>query len=389
MSEEYRLQRCTHVGSVCRECFKAHLRYEVHEAGNVTKLHCPCTDEEGGECKVPVPDEVVRELVDAETWDRVVRLRALREDESSRECPFPGCGHVQRGSKDAPIMECGSCHRSYCFFHATAHEPTSEACRKYKLDRLKDEQQTAALMDEIAMRCPGCQRPVEKNNGCNHMTCSNCGTEWCWLCGCKINGQVSWHYGLANSAGCPGMMMLGVGKPGSRRAVVEAAMREQFTCWGRTKSVLRGLGILLLTPLILALAVVLAACTLSFCLLCCTCVWIAAFLSGEEEALAVGAAFTLSPLLPVFLVVAWIASGFQVIFSACLSPEDVRRAAEAEGVGAPFAPATFAAAGGRGVVEEALAEQDGGGAAAGASGAADSGARAPIATASKNADNYV
>lgn len=33
-----------------------------------------------------------------------------------------------------------------------------------------------------AKYCRKCHQLVEKNGGCNHMTC-RCGHQWCWLCG--------------------------------------------------------------------------------------------------------------------------------------------------------------------------------------------------------------
>ena len=36
-------------------------------------------------------------------------------------------------------------------------------------------------------RCPTCHAGIEKNAGCNHMTCTHCGQNFCWLCMKRFN----------------------------------------------------------------------------------------------------------------------------------------------------------------------------------------------------------
>lgn len=42
------------------------------------------------------------------------------------------------------------------------------------------------LLTANTKHCPMCRSPIEKNQGCNHMTClrnkGGCGHEFCWIC---------------------------------------------------------------------------------------------------------------------------------------------------------------------------------------------------------------
>ena len=51
-------------------------------------------------------------------------------------------------------------------------------------------------------QCPKCGAIIEKNEGCNHMSCTNCNYEFCWICMEKYADE---HYSLYNFFGCPGM----------------------------------------------------------------------------------------------------------------------------------------------------------------------------------------
>ena len=46
----------------------------------------------------------------------------------------------------------------------------------------KSESENITWMIANTKNCPKCQRPIEKNQGCNHMTCNMCKHEFCWMC---------------------------------------------------------------------------------------------------------------------------------------------------------------------------------------------------------------
>ena len=62
--------------------------------------------------------------------------------------------------------------------------------------------------------CPTCRTKIEKNQGCNHMTCGFCGYEFCWACGESASSADN-HFSAFNGCGV-GMMDESV-KPGDSK----------------------------------------------------------------------------------------------------------------------------------------------------------------------------
>lgn len=59
------------------------------------------------------------------------------------------------------------------------------------------------LNDAINFKqCPNCEIIIEKDEGCNHMTCVSCNHQFCWLCMEKYTND---HFAIYNVRGCPGM----------------------------------------------------------------------------------------------------------------------------------------------------------------------------------------
>jgi hypothetical protein len=60
--------------------------------------------------------------------------------------------------------------------------------------------------DAAAKPCPGCAAPTFKDGGCNHVSCTQCDTDWCWSCGGREDADGSkWDSIYDHMAGCGGI----------------------------------------------------------------------------------------------------------------------------------------------------------------------------------------
>ena len=87
-----------------------------------------------------------------------------------RYCPTPDCGNIYRTSIESVTQTCSKCLEIICrACHKQHGILTCAEFKAYKRERgIKD--------------CPKCSTPMEKTEGCNHMTCGGCGAHICWVC---------------------------------------------------------------------------------------------------------------------------------------------------------------------------------------------------------------
>lgn len=85
---------------------------------------------------------------------------------------------------------CSKCGWASCFncSFPEAHYPASCGHMSQWVDDggyydgMSVEAQSKHLAKLISKRCPSCQAPIEKNEGCLHMTCAKCKHGFCWRC---------------------------------------------------------------------------------------------------------------------------------------------------------------------------------------------------------------
>jgi hypothetical protein len=167
---------CKH--AFCRVCFQNYLK-EAIENGKVIEITCPEQD-----CKVLVEDQQVRRICSKELYDKYLKFKKnikVNLSKQMRWCSRANCGRVIKKRKKArAVCECGF---EMCFRCGEAwHGGTS--CSK-NFERMYK----SWAKDKNIQKCPKCKIRVEKDHGCNHMTCTFCKYEWCWICGREYTGR--------------------------------------------------------------------------------------------------------------------------------------------------------------------------------------------------------
>ncbi|CAG8522410.1 16537_t:CDS:2 [Dentiscutata heterogama] len=173
--------KCKHDKNICRGCVERHIDARLCGKGDVS-IQCPF---EG--CKQIIEHNDVKRIVNRELFERFDTLslrQALRIMPDFRWCKNSRCGsgqiHYERD--DAPIMTCRSCGEKSCYTHDVPwHENMS--CQQYEEKRKESEAATNHYLMKHTKPCPKCGTHIEKNGGCNHMTCKirSCSYEFCWL----------------------------------------------------------------------------------------------------------------------------------------------------------------------------------------------------------------
>jgi len=172
---------CAHF--FCKDCWTRYLTTQIGYGPSCLLTYCPYLG-----CHNVVAEEIVMEIgteTDQKLYSRYLTRSFVDDNPKIKWCPAPNCGKAvyceeAAGVVDNVVCECGE---SFCFkCQREAHEPCScDELGKWKVKE-KDESETANWLMVHTKICPKCKKPMEKNGGCNHMTCSQCKHEFCWIC---------------------------------------------------------------------------------------------------------------------------------------------------------------------------------------------------------------
>ena len=162
----------------CIECWKDFLGNKVEEGpSQILNASCPnqkCDERVTGvELNELVPNQVPK-------WKQFILRQFVEQESLYRFCPGPDCEVVVVSLGDIGPVECTSCKTSFCF--GCRQEPHVPAqCGDFETWQ-KIFGSSEFWVAKHSKPCPRCGVPIEKNQGCNHIRCSQCQFDFCWIC---------------------------------------------------------------------------------------------------------------------------------------------------------------------------------------------------------------
>ncbi|KLO16943.1 hypothetical protein SCHPADRAFT_901105 [Schizopora paradoxa] len=181
---------CDH--KFCADCWVHHLKNKIRVEGDYS-IKCMASG-----CTLIATDSFVTSTL-AEEPESVERYKELivrsfvAANKALKFCPYPSCTYTvscpNAATKSAltqmvPTVHCATESHKFCFGCPieSDHRPVICGVAKMWLKKCEDDSETANWIKSNTKECSKCQSTIEKNGGCNHMTCRKCKYEFCWVC---------------------------------------------------------------------------------------------------------------------------------------------------------------------------------------------------------------
>ena len=170
---DFNFIECFH--GFCDSCYYDYLKEKIIN-NDVENIKC----QKSG-CKTILNDNFIQNhlLNDIPLLEKYIQFKQrkqLARDPNIQLCPFPDCeSYAQKDPKSLNVT-CLKGHK-FCF-NCLKDWHGKEKCKIENDTKFENWRNSRKVK-----RCPNCKFYIEKNEGCNHMTCRNCKFEWCWICG--------------------------------------------------------------------------------------------------------------------------------------------------------------------------------------------------------------
>ena len=169
-----KLEKCGH--SFCISCWFDFLSVKINE-NKLSSIKCLDYN-----CEEKLNDEFIINILNKDEilikkYKKYKLELEILNNPNKKLCPYPNCdSYLELKEIRNKDVKCLNNH-TYCFI--CLKKPHGKlSCDKNNIDNDIIEY----AKNNFIKKCPKCSIITEKNAGCNHITCTKCGYQWCWLC---------------------------------------------------------------------------------------------------------------------------------------------------------------------------------------------------------------
>ncbi|KNA22964.1 hypothetical protein SOVF_029080 [Spinacia oleracea] len=167
----------------CTTCWKGYITTAINDGPGCLLLRCP-----DPACCAAVGQDMILKLAsdeDREKYSRYFVRSYIVDKKKTKWCPAPDCENAVEFELGSNVYDVTClCSHPFCWnCTEEAHRPVD--CSTVAKWILKNSAESENMNWILANSkpCPKCKRPIEKNQGCMHMSCTPpCKFEFCWLC---------------------------------------------------------------------------------------------------------------------------------------------------------------------------------------------------------------
>lgn len=167
----------------------------------ILDIKCPCNNN----CDLKFDENLINILLSNqpelyEKFNKFKKLHSYNQESNGMWCIKPGCENfIRRIDEKGSKITCDKCKYKMCFLCKNIWHG------RRSCEESLDKQLLIYKKKFPVKKCPKCKSDIEKNSGCNHMTCSRCNYQFCWIC---LKVYTFDHYDLNNVFGCPGLQYI-------------------------------------------------------------------------------------------------------------------------------------------------------------------------------------
>ncbi|SCW04419.1 LAFE_0H13102g1_1 [Lachancea fermentati] len=179
---------CAH--EYCLDCYKHYIQDKLPDGKIITCMNCDLA------LRNEDIDKIMGDNSSAKLMLSSIKGFIQKHSNHYKWCPFVDCNYViQVGNISSlsefprfhisPYVICDNKHK-FCFqCGLESHAPGDCQVADVWVKTAQAESANLNWVLKNTKECPKCGVNIEKNGGCNHMTCKSCAYEFCWICeGC-------------------------------------------------------------------------------------------------------------------------------------------------------------------------------------------------------------